>query len=171
MEQFAESAAKLTAVGILFLALTAMLMMHTIEEAFNTIWRVSKPRTLVQRVLIYWAGLTLAPLLIGGSLSLTSWLAGMSLGYAKQVPEFDVVMLKVAPVLLTTLAFIMLFRVVPNRFVPLRHAFIGGAVAAVAFESMNRAFAYYIAHFPLTSWCTVRLPVSRYFCCGFICPG
>ena len=148
VEQFTESAAKLTAVGIVFLALTAMLMMHTIDEAFNTIWRVSKPRTLVQRVLIYWAGLTLAPLLIGGSLSLTSWLAGMSMGYARQVPEIDVVILKVVPVLLTTLAFSLLFRVVPNRFVPLRHAFIGGAVAAVAFESMNHAFAYYIAHFP-----------------------
>ena len=148
VEQFAESAAKLTAVGIIFLALTAMLMMHTIDEAFNTIWGVSKPRTLLQRVLIYWAGLTLAPLLIGGSLSLTSWLTGMSLGLVKQVPEFGVVMLKVVPVLLTTLAFSLLFRVVPNRFVPLRHAFIGGAVAAVAFESMNRAFAYYIEHFP-----------------------
>jgi membrane protein len=148
VEQFAESAAKLTAVGIVFLALTAMLMMHTIDEAFNTIWNVSRPRTMVQRVLIYWAGLTLAPLLIGGSLSLTSWLAGMSLGYAKQVPEFDVVMLKVTPVLLTTLAFSLLFRVMPNRYVPLRHAFIGGAAAAAAFESMNTAFAYYIAHFP-----------------------
>jgi len=135
-------------VGIVFLALTAMLMMHTIEDAFNTIWRVSKKRTLIQRVLIYWAVLTLAPLLIGGSLSLTSWLAGISAGYANQVPEFDVVILKVVPVLLTTLAFSLLFRVVPNRFVPLRHAFIGGVVAAVAFESMNRAFAYYIAHFP-----------------------
>ena len=148
VEQFAESAAKLTTVGILILALTATLMMHTIEEAFNTIWNVSRPRTLVQRVLIYWAGLTLAPLLIGGSLSLTSWLAGMSMGYAKQVPELGVMMLKVLPVFLTTLAFSLLFRVVPNRYVPLRHAFIGGAVAAVAFESMNRAFAYYVEHFP-----------------------
>ena len=148
VEQFAESAAKLTAVGIVFLALTAMLMMHTIEDAFNTIWRVSRPRPLVQRVLVYWAVLTLAPLLIGGSLSLTSWLVGMSVGYARQIPEFGVVMLKVVPVLLTTLAFSLLFRVVPNRYVPLRHAIVGGVAAALAFESMNRAFAVYIAHFP-----------------------
>ena len=148
VEQFAESAAKLTAVGIVFLGVTAMLMMHTIDNAFNTIWRVLRPRPLVQRVLVYWAVLTLAPLLIGGSLSLTSWMVGMSVGYARQIPEFGVVMLKVVPVLLTTLAFSLLFRVVPNRFVPLRHAIIGGAVAAVAFESMNRAFAFYIAHFP-----------------------
>jgi membrane protein len=148
VEQFTESAARLTAVGIVFLGLTAMLMMHTIEDAFNTIWRVSQPRPLVQRVLIYWAVLTLAPLLVGGSLSLTSWLVGMSVGYARQIPEFGVTLLKVVPVLLTTLAFSLLFRVVPNRYVPMRHAVTGGVVASVAFEFMNRTFAYYIAHFP-----------------------
>jgi membrane protein len=145
--QFAESAARLTALGIIFLALTAMLMMHTIDEAFNTIWRVSRPRPVVQRVLVYWAMLTLAPLLVGGSLSLTSWLAGISIGYAKQVPEIGVLMLKVVPVLLTTMAFSLLFRVVPNRYVPMSHAAIGGAAAAVAFETMNRFFAYFITHF------------------------
>ena len=148
VEQFAESAAKLTAVGVVLLGVTAMLLMHTIDNAFNMIWRVSRPRPLVQRVLIYWAGLTLGPLLIGGSLTLTSWLVGVSVGYARQIPEFGVLLLRVAPVLLTTLAFSLLFRVVPNRHVPLRHAFIGGMVAAAAFESMNRAFAFYIAHFP-----------------------
>ena len=148
VEQFAESAGKLTALGIVFLALAAMLMMQTIDNAFNMIWRVSRPRPLVQRVLVYWTVLTLGPLLVGGSLSLTSWLTGISVGYAKQVPEFGVFMLKVVPVLLTTLAFSLLFRVVPNRFVPWRHAVSGGVVAAAAFESMNSAFAYYIAHFP-----------------------
>lgn len=148
MAQFAESAARLTAVGIVFLALTAMLMMHTIDSAFNMIWRVSRPRALVQRVLVYWAALTLAPLLIGGSLSLTSWLAGVSAGHARQISEIGVIVLKVAPVALTTLAFSLLFRVVPNRYVSLSHAFIGGVVASAAFESMNRAFAFYIAHFP-----------------------
>jgi membrane protein len=147
VEQFAESAERLTAFGIVFLALTAMLMIHTIEVAFNIIWRISESRTFIQRILIYWAMLTLAPLLIGGSLSATSWLAGISVGYAKEIPEIDIVMLKVIPVLLTTLAFSLLFRIVPNRFVPLRHAIIGGIVAAIAFETMNRIFAYYITHF------------------------
>ena len=148
VEQFAESAARLTAVGVVFLGLTAMLMMQTIDNAFNLIWRVSRPRPVVQRVLIYWAVLTLAPLLVGGSLSLTSWLAGISMGYVKEVPGIGIFMLRVVPMLLTTLAFSLMFRVIPNRHVPLRHALIGGAVAAFAFESMNSAFAYYIAHFP-----------------------
>lgn len=148
VEQFAESATKLTAFGLVFLAVTAMLMMITIDNAFNTIWRVTKPRPLMKRVLVYWAVITLAPLLIGASLSLTSWLVGLSIGYAKNTPVFGVLTLKVVPVILTTLAFSLLFRVVPNRYVPLRHALIGGVVAAVAFESMNRGFGFFIAHFP-----------------------
>lgn len=148
MEQFAESATRLTAIGIAFLAITAMWMMLTIEQAFNTIWQVSRPRPLLKRLIIYWAVLTLAPLLVGASLSLTSWLVGLSMGYAKDIPIFGVGTLKMLPVLFTTLAFAMLFRLVPNRYVPRSHALIGAVVAAVVFETMNRVFGYYISHFP-----------------------
>lgn len=147
MQQFTESAMRLTAVGIVFLAVTAMLMMLTIEHAFNTIWRVSRPRPLLKRLVIYWAVLTLAPLLIGASLSLTSWLVGLSMGYAKQIPIFGVEVLNTLPVLFTTLAFAMLFRLVPNSYVPRTHALIGAIVAAIVFESMNHVFGYYISHF------------------------
>ncbi|MBI3221620.1 MAG: YihY family inner membrane protein [Nitrosomonadales bacterium] len=148
MQQFAESATRLTALGIAFLTVTAMLMMLTIDQAFNVIWRVSRPRPLLKRLVIYWAVLTLSPLLIGASLSLTSWLVGLSLGYAKHIPVFGVGSLKILPVLFTTLAFAMLFRLVPNRHVPRVHAWIGAVVAAAVFESMNRVFGYYISHFP-----------------------
>jgi len=148
MRQFTESAMRLTAVGIVFLAVTAMLMMLTIDHAFNTIWRIARPRPLLKRLVIYWAVLTLAPLLIGASLSLTSWLVGLSMGYAKQIPIFGVGALKILPVLFTTLAFAMLFELVPNRHVPRTHALIGAVAAAIVFESMNRVFGYYISHFP-----------------------
>lgn len=148
LEQFAESATRLTALGIVFLVLTAMMLMLNIDHALNTIWHVSRPRTLMQRVLIYWLVLTLGPLLVGGSLSLTTWLVGISVGYATQISGVGLAMLKITPLLLTTPAFIFLFRVVPNRYVPMRHAVIGGLVSAVAFEAMNSFFALYIAHFP-----------------------
>jgi membrane protein len=147
-EQFAESAGRLGAVGVVFLAVTAMLMMLTIDQAFNTIWRVTRSRTMLKRLIVYWAVLTLAPVLVGASLSLTSWLVGLSMGYAKHIPIFGVGVLKVLPVLFTTLAFAILFRLVPNRYVPLSHALIGGVVAAVLFETMNRVFGLYISHFP-----------------------
>ncbi|MCR4304595.1 MAG: YihY family inner membrane protein [Gallionella sp.] len=148
MQQFAESAARLTTVGIGFLVVTAMSTMLTIDHAFNVIWRVARPRTLVKRLVIYWAVLTLAPLLMGASLSLTSWLVGLSLGYARQIPFFGVGVLKMLPVLFTTMAFALLFRLVPNRHVPRAHALSGAFVAAVVFESMNRIFGYFISHFP-----------------------
>jgi membrane protein len=148
MQQFTESAARLTTVGIGFLALTAMLMMLTIDRAFNVIWRVARPRPLVNRLVVYWAVLTLAPLLVGVSLSLTSWLVGVSMGYARHIPVFGVEALKILPVLLTTLAFAMTFRLVPNRYVPRRHALIGAFVAALLFETMNRVFGFYVSHFP-----------------------
>ena len=147
MQQFTERAMHLTALGIVFLAVTAILMMLTIDHAFNTIWRVSRPRPLLKRLMIYLAALTFAPLLVGASLSLTSWLVGLSMGYAKQIPVFGVGALKTLPVLLTTLAFAMLFRLVPNSYVPRTHALIGAAAAAIVFESMNSMFGYYIGHF------------------------
>jgi membrane protein len=148
LDQFAESAARLTAVGIVFLGAAAIMLMLTIDQALNTIWRVSRPRPLMQRVLIYWLVLTLGPLLVGGSLSLTTWLVGISVGYASQVSGVGLAFLKVTPLLLTAPAFTFLFRVVPNRYVPMRHAVIGGVVSALAFESMNSFFALYLAHFP-----------------------
>lgn len=148
MEQFTESASRLTAVGIAFLAVTALSMMLTIDQTFNVIWRVSRPRPLFKRLVVYWAILTLAPLLVGASLSLTSWLIGLSMGYAKNIPLFGVESLKVLPILFTTLAFTMLFRLVPNRYVPLKHAATGAVIAAVLFEAMNRIFGSYISHFP-----------------------
>lgn len=147
-EQFAESAGRLGAIGVVFLAVTAMMMMMTISQAFNTIWRVSRPRPVLKRLVVYWAVLTLAPVLVGASLSLTSWLVGLSMGYAKHIPIFGVGMLKALPVLFTTLAFAILFRIVPNRYVPSAHALIGGIVASVLFETMNRVFGHYISHFP-----------------------
>jgi membrane protein len=148
VQQFTDSAARLTTVGIVILTLTALSMMMTIDRTFNVIWRVARPRPLVKRLVVYWAVLTLAPLLIGASLSLTSWLVSLSMGYAKHIPLFGVGALKILPVLFTTLAFALLFRLVPNRYVPRSHALIGALVAAILFETMNRTFGYYISHFP-----------------------
>jgi membrane protein len=148
VEQFAQSASRLTAMGITFLAIAAMMMMMTIDNAFHRIYRVSRQRKLLQRILVYWAVITLAPLLVGASLSMTSWLTTLSSGYAQHVPFGGIAVLKLFPVLLTAAAFTLLFSVVPNRYVPIRHALIGGVIAAVAFESMNLGFAYYIKNFP-----------------------
>jgi membrane protein len=148
INQFTENAGRLTAVGVVFLGVTAIMLMMTIEAAFNAIWRVQRPRPLVLRVLVYWGVLTLGPLLIGVSLTATSYLVSASLGYARQIPGGGAVLLGLVPLALTALAFTLVYLVVPNRPVQLRHAAIGGCLAALMFELMKRGFAIYIAKVP-----------------------
>lgn len=146
--QFSAAAAKLTAVGIVVLAMTAVMLMLTIDRGLNQIFRVSRPRPLVQRLLMYWAVLTLGPVLMGASISMTSYLVSASLGYAKELPLLGFEILRVAPFLLTSAAITLIFLIVPNRRVRLRHALIGGVTAGIAFELMQRGFALYVARFP-----------------------
>jgi len=122
--------------------------MMTIDAEFNEIWRVSRPRPIRHQMLMYWAVLTIGPLLIGGSLSITSTLITVSMGYFGAVKSFGVTMLKLISTVLTCLAFAWLYWVVPNRRVQLVHALVGGIIAGVAFEAMKRAFALYVAQFP-----------------------
>jgi membrane protein len=146
-EQFARNAARLTAVGLGFLFVTAIIVLLTIDRAFNQIWRVMRPRGTASRFFIYWALLTVGPLLVGASLSLTSWLISQSLGLVKDLPLAAEVMLDIVPILLTAAAFTLAYIAIPNRRVLVRDALIGGFLAALAFEGMKHGFAIYIAKF------------------------
>lgn len=148
MVQFSEKAAKLTMIGVAVLAITALLLMQTIDRAFNTIWRVRQQRSFLHRVLTYWAALTVGPLLLGASLSITYYLLTLSLGYVKHIPLIGEFSLRLVPTLLMTLTFSLLYFAVPNRHVPFRHALIGGLVAGIGFELMKKGFAWYITSFP-----------------------
>jgi membrane protein len=147
-EQFAANAARLTTLGIALIFVTAVIVLLTIDRAFNQIWRVPRPRGLVPRLVVYWALLTVGPPLIGASLALTSWLVSQSLGIVKDTPLAAEVMLDVVPVLLTACAFTLAYIAIPNRRVRVRDALAGGVAAAVAFEATKHGFAFFIAQFP-----------------------
>jgi membrane protein len=148
IDQFTGRAGRLTVLGTAALAVTAFMMMFTIERAFNSIWRVPHARPVVRRILIYWAVLTFGPVLIGASLSITSYIVGVSLGFARQSPGAGAVVFWLVPFALTCAALTLLYYVVPNRAIRLHHALAGGIVAGLAFEIMKRGFALYIAKFP-----------------------
>jgi membrane protein len=144
---FARRAGRLTGVGLGALAVTSVMLMITIDEALNRIFRVQRQRPFMQRVLMYWAVLTLGPLLIGGSLWMTSHLLGRSLG-ALNVDWVTVAALEIVPFLFTCAALTMLYLVVPNRRIAVRHALVGGMIAGVLFELAKRGFGLYVAKFP-----------------------
>jgi membrane protein len=147
-EKFSANASRLTAVGLGFIGVTALLLMLTIDAAFNRIWRVSRPRPLVQRIVVYWTVLTIGPLCVGASLSLTSYLLTLSLNLVDEVPGMSIALLRFVPLLLTSTAFALLYFMMPNRPVLKRDALIGGIAAGAGFEVMKQGFGIYVTHFP-----------------------
>lgn len=147
VEQFAENAGRLTTLGLVVLSIAAIMMMHTIERTFNRIWRVRRARPWIARVLTYWAVLTIGPLLVGASLSLTSWLVAQSGSFVSGV-HVDRMLLKILPWALTCLALAFLYRTVPNRAVHATDAFMGGVLAGTLFEGTKALFGVYVKQVP-----------------------
>jgi membrane protein len=147
LTMFASKATKLSAVGAVALLVTSTAMIGTIERAFNQIWRVRRTRPLVQRVVIYWALLTLGPLLFGLSLTVTSQLFTATSTVVRAVPFFGALFFTLVSVGITTAGYTLLYMVVPNRSVDWRDAAWGGLAAAIAFEVAKRMFAIFISQF------------------------
>ncbi len=145
--QFSENATQLTAVGIAFVGLTALMLMVTIDTAFNRIWRASRPRNLLQRILVYWMVLTVGPLFVGASLSLTSYMIRLSLGLIDNPPGLGLLMFRFTSLALTAVALALLYWTVPNRSVLKRDALVGGLSAGICLEAMKQGFSFYVAHF------------------------
>jgi len=145
---FRDNAAGMTALGLGFLAVTAVMLMLTVDDVFNRIFRVRRQRSLVRRVWIYALAVLAGPVLIGASISMTSYLVAQALGMTADMGMATRLVLRAIPFLLTFAAFALLYALVPTRRVRARHAIIGGLVASVGFELAKRGFALYVGHFP-----------------------
>jgi membrane protein len=148
LSQFSTKATRLSTVGAVALMLTAVAMMLMIDRVFNHIWRVKTSRPIAQRIIVYWAVVTLGPLLIGISISVTSYLFAATNGAVRNVPMLGAVLYTMVSVLLTMVAFTLLYMAVPNRMVEWRDAVWGGLAAAVLFEIAKRIFVVFVAKFP-----------------------
>ncbi|MCY4754932.1 YihY family inner membrane protein [Pelomonas aquatica] len=151
LTQFAAKASKLGAVGLVALGVTALTLMLTIDRTLNAIWRVQRPRPMAQRVLVYWAAMTLGPLLLGGSLTLTSYAVSAGQGLLTAMPASISAALGSADVLLFGLAMAGLFHYVPNTHVRWRHALLGGAFVSIGFSLAKSMLAWYVKQVPTYS--------------------
>lgn len=141
LSDFSRQAKNLTGPGIVFLVVTAVLMLRNIEKAFNLIWRARENRSAVSSFLLYWAVLSLAPVTIGLGLAISTYLGS----FASALDAYDLIgirafLLRIAPLLLTTAGFTLLYVAVPNCRVPFKHTVIGGLAAALAFHFARSAF-------------------------------
>lgn len=144
--QFAQKARKLTVPGIAMLALTAFILMHTIERAFNHLWHVA-PRPLLARLRLYAFVMTVFPFILGALAGLMSYAVTTSLGFIDEPTWARPVLLKAVSMLVLGLFFAFLYYAVPNARVSRRAAAVGGSFASLAFTLMQRGFELYLASF------------------------
>ena len=144
IDGFISNAGNLTAIGILGLVVTAVLPLYTIEDAMNRIFRVTKARTHMSRLLVYWTVLTLGPLLLASSLSISDWL----LASQQDSPVIGGIIIVAAAIFhfaMLVALFTLLFAAMPARHVPLREAAIGGMAASIGIMLLRAGFHIYVA--------------------------
>ena len=149
LNAFTENSSNLTIIGILFLFVTTVLMLSSIELAFNRIWRVRQARGGIVGFMRYWTIISLGPIILGTAFVLSSTVASMNIlsnsvaGY-----QFDFAyVLLVISFTLTCLGFSLLYWTIPNRSVPIKSAVIAGIFSGVVFELLKNLFGFIMSNF------------------------
>jgi membrane protein len=143
LDTFLESISSLTLPGTIMLIVTALMLMVRIEVAFNRIWRVDRNRGIVNRVVMYWAVLTLGPILIAATVALSATKVLGVLGMEGGIPPG---LHRIGIFVLTWLVFSMFFLLVPNRSVRIKHALIGAFLSTVLFSIAKAGFVAYVSN-------------------------
>ena len=147
LRSFADNASSLTGISILVMLFSALSMMVSIEDRLNRIWRVHHARSWGSRLLLYWAALTLGPILVVGGLGLSSYLTAVPLlqgGNGDAVTGVGHYLLAVLPFIVTFITLWLMYGVIPNRPVVLRDAAIGALLGAVLFEVARWGFTLFV---------------------------
>lgn len=147
LQEFTGKAAVLTAPGVVMLLVTSVLLVSSISNVLNRIWRVQARKHWMSRLLVYWALLSLGPLLMAASLGLSSYVMSLPLLRGEALSGVQVWLLDAGPLLVTALAFTVLYLLVPDVRIRILPALAGGVVGALLFELAKRGFAFYLTRF------------------------
>jgi membrane protein len=146
LAEFSSQARSLTGAGVGMLVITAYLMLTSIEQTFNDIWGVTRARKGLSSFLLYWAVLTIGPLLLGAGIGINTYLLSLKL-FVKEHDALGLspLVFQCLPFVFMALMFTLLFAAVPNCRVPVRYALIGGAITALLFELLKNLFSTLVA--------------------------
>ena len=151
LNQFAGKASKLGTAGLAALAVTAFALIFTIDRTLNSIWRVRTPRPLGQRLLLYWSAMTLGPLLLGASVTMTSYAVSASKGLVLDMPGGFGLILDSVQFLMVAAGMAAMFHYVPNTHVRWGHAWMGGVFVSAGLELAKKILAMYLVKVPTYS--------------------
>jgi len=145
---FAEQAARLTGVSVVFVCITAGLAIYTVEREINGIWGIRARRSVSRRLLVYALGLTAGPVLVGASMSIMTWAIAQSLAELPLRKTLGDMIVAALPFVFSTAGLTLLYKYVPARHVRLGPALVGGLAAAFALEAARELFALYVTRVP-----------------------
>jgi membrane protein len=151
LTQFSSKASRLGSVGFLVLVASAVMLMFTIDRTLQTIWQVRKHRSLAHRALLYWAAITLGPVIMAGSLALMSYVVSVSRGVISAMPGSLHLLLDGLEFVLLIVGVSALYRYVPNTQVSWRHALVGGLWVTAATEVARLLLTFYLGRMPTYS--------------------
>jgi yihY family protein len=146
IDAFRDQANRLTAIGSVMLVVTSLMLIRTIDNAFNRIWRVNTQRPWMMQFLVYWALLTFGPLSLGVGISFMVGSVQDSVLSSGAQQWTDALKTAVRLAFMTVLLW-GLYRFVPNRFVPARQAFVGALITAFCLETARFLFTWYMGNF------------------------
>jgi len=163
LSSIASRTTALSIFGVIGLLITAIALLNTVEEAFNYIWRITRTRPWLSRFTAFWATLTLAPVLIGASITITSYFAALPIlrdftAHAATLQKAPFLI----PWMMSSLALATLYMALPNTRVPFRFAISGGLIAGALFELTKDGFAFYVtelAHYERLYGALGTLPI------------
>ena len=139
---FIKATAKLTTIGVVGIALTAVLLLSTIESSFNFIFKVTTPRRWTTKITLYWTVITLGPLLLGTGLSLRGMVAFNSI--FASIPEAQIWLGNILPSVITCLLLIGVYVFIPNKKVSVSSAFAGAVTAMILFLVLREGFSLFM---------------------------
>lgn len=149
INDFTEKSSNLGLIGVLGLFVTTIMTLMTIEEAFNTIWRVSERSGGLSSVLRYWTMITLAPIVLGVAFGASSAIRGISF-MNQQIAGYGIdwaIWAQIVSFLFTVAGFIGMYWFVPKVNVPIKYAAIAGVIVAVLFETLKQLFGTVMSNF------------------------
>ena len=146
IDEFVNNSKKMSAVGIISLIVVALMLINSIDRTLNSIWQDTGTRPIFTSFAIYWLILTLGPLLVGVSIAANTYVKAMFESAASF--SFGLKLLSFVPFLSTWFIFTLIYMVVPNKKVSIKHSAAGALIAAVFFTLGKQAFAWYIVTFP-----------------------
>jgi membrane protein len=121
------------------------------DRSFNAIWRVARSRPYWVLILGYMALVLTAPLLLVVSVTVSTYIMRLSEGVPGWAAHAHGFLLRAIPVAMSAIAFFLVYRIVPHRAVPARHAMMGALVAAILFEAAKELFGFYVQETPTYS--------------------